>query len=191
MKRLLGVMVVLVAVGLVLMPTNAQAGDKFGMKNEIEVGGSIAFQSVTPVVAGTTGDATTMSSIAPYVGYFFVDGFELGLAPMINITSPPGGSTTTDMTIFLAPAYNFQLQNSVVTPFFEGLLGVSKTTVGGNSASGLSFGARAGAKVNVTGNALLNFDVRYLLITAKPSGVPDRYGSNILEIAVGFTVWFN
>ncbi len=192
MKRLLGVMVVLVAIGIVMMPMNAQAAEKFAMKKQIEVGGTIGFSSVTPVANGTTGDATTTFSIAPYVVYFIIDGFELGLVPMIDITSPPSpASSTTDMNIFLAPAYNFQLQNSMVTPFVEGLIGFSSISSGGNSASGLSFGGRAGVKLNVTGNGLLNFDVRYLLITEKPSGATDRSGYNYLAVGLGFTVWFN
>lgn len=185
-------MVALIAFGLIFMPMNAQAGEKFGMKKQIEVGGTIGFTSITPVFAGTTGNATSLFSINPYVGYFITDGFELGLVPMVTIISPPSPATsTTDLTIFLAPAYNFQLQNSTVTPFIEGLIGFSSVSSSGNSASGLSFGGRGGIKVNVTGQALLNVDVRYLLITEKPSGANDRFGYNELGINVGFTVWFN
>ncbi len=192
MKGLLGVMVALVAFGLVFLPMNAQAGEKFGMKKQIEVGGSIAFSSTTPVQAGQTGDATTDFAIEPYVGYFIIDGFELGLIPMIDIQSPPGGgSSTTLMNIFLAPAWTFQLQNSMVTPFIEALVGFTSQSSGGNSASGFSWGGRAGAKFMVTGNGLLNFDVRYLMLTANPSGSSERNGQNLLQVGLGFTVFFN
>ena len=191
MKRLLGVSVALVAISIVLMPMSVQGGERFATKKQIEVGGTIGFASVTPVVAGKTKDATTFFSIQPYVGYFVIDGLEIGLIPMIDITSPSGGNSTTDLNIFLAPAWNFQLQNGMVTPFIEGLIGISSISSGGNSASGLSFGGRGGVKLNVTGNALLDIDVRYLMITEKPKDVTDRYGYNNLGIGIGFTVWFN
>ena len=197
MKRLLGVMVALIAVGLVLLPVNSQAAD-FGKKGQIEVGGDISFTSTTPVYGGTTQNATSDFMIEPYAGYFIIDGFELGLRPIVDITSPPSpAKSVTTLNIFLAPAYNFKLQNSPVTPFVEGLIGFSSyngfTDANGaqTSGTGISFGGHAGVKVLVTGNGLLNVGVEYVAITTKPSGASDRVGENLLGVNVGFTLFFN
>ena len=190
MKRLLGVSVALVVLSMLLVPANAQASD-FAKKGQVEAGGTISFTSMTPVFGGATGSASSVFSIQPYVGYFLMDGFELGLRPEISILSPSSGSSVTDLTIFLAPAYNFKLQNSTVTPFIEGLVGFTSISGGGGtSASGFSWGVHGGIKVAVTGNGLLNVALGYEQLTYTPSGVSERVGQNDFGVAVGFTVFF-
>jgi hypothetical protein len=166
----------------------AQNGKKFATKGSTELGGSISFQSLSFVLNGNTGDATTIFSVAPFIGYFIADGFELGLNPFGITSMSYSGSTSTQMTILAAPSYNFKTEG-IVYPFIEALFGYTSQS-NGSSRSGFSWGGRGGVKIVVTGKGLLNLGVQYLQITLNPSGANTRSGSNQLAISAGFTVWF-
>jgi len=166
----------------------AQEANKFALKGSTELGGSISFQSLTPVSNGNTGDATTIFSLAPFIGYFVTDGFEIGLNPF-GITSVSfSGSSATQIMILAAPSYNFKTEG-IAYPFIEALLGYSSQS-NGSSSSGFSWGGRGGVKLAVTNKGLLNLAVQYVQIKLNPSGATNRYGSNQLAISAGFTVWF-
>jgi hypothetical protein len=168
--------------------SEAQVG-RFARKGVMELGGSVSFNSITPVINGNSGNATSVFAIQPYLGYFLFDGFELGVNPLgITITSPPTGDSQTELGFFLAPAYNFYV-GGIVYPFIEGLIGYTSVSQGGSSASGISFGGRGGIKVALTGKGLLNLGIEYRLITTNPSGADKRFGYNLLAITAGFTVW--
>lgn len=165
----------------------AQTGKEFGMKGATELGGGISFQSISTVTNGNTGDAVNFLTVAPFVGFFIADGFELGFNPFGITHISSGGSSSTQISIFVAPSYNFQTEGST-HPFIEALVGYTSVS-NGSSRSGLSFGGRAGIKVEVSEQGLLNIAVQYLQITMNPSGADNRYGSNQLAISGGFTVW--
>jgi hypothetical protein len=177
------------AMAAMLAPiSQAQESNKFATKGCAELGGSISFQSLTPVYNGNTGDATTTFSLEPFIGYFVVDGFEIGLNPLgIQHTSYSGGSSTT-VAIFAAPSYNFKT-GGIAYPFIEALLGYTSGS-NGSTLSGFSWGGRGGVKLAVTGKGLLNLAVQYIQITMNPSGATNRYGGNQLAVSAGFTVWF-
>jgi len=163
-------------------------GKGFATAGAVEVGGSISFQSITPVYGGRTGDAVTILSLAPFIGCFVADGFEIGLNPLgITHLSGSGGSATL-VTIFAAPSYNFRT-GGIVYPFLEALLGYTSAS-NGSSQSGFSWGGRGGLKIAATGKGLLNIGVQYLQITLNPSGATSRNGENQLAVSGGFTVWF-
>jgi len=166
----------------------AQETKKFALKGSTELGGSISFQSLTPVSNGNTGDATTIFSLAPYIGYFVADGFEIGLNPLGITSISLSGSSATQVMIFAAPSYNFKTEG-IAYPFIEALLGYTSQS-NGSSRSGFSWGGRGGVKLAVTDKGLLNLAIQYIQITLNPSGATNRYGSNQLAIAGGFTVWF-
>ena len=166
----------------------AQEGKKFAMKGSTELGGSISFQSITPVSNGNTGYATTIFSVAPFIGYFVADGFEIGVNPLGLTTISSGGSSFTQIMIFAAPSYNFKTEG-IAYPFIEALLGYTSQS-NGSSRSGFSWGGRGGVKLAVTDKGLLNLGIQYVQITLNPSGTTNRYGSNQLAISAGFTVWF-
>jgi hypothetical protein len=169
--------------------TYAQESIKFATKGTSELGGSISFQSITPVSNGKTGDATSIFTIAPYFGSFLTDGLEMGLT--LGITSiREGGSTLSNIMIFVAPSYNFKT-GGIAYPFIEALGGYTGQSLSGSSegASGFSWGGRAGVKLAVTAKGLFVLGVQYLQITENPSRATERYGANQLSISAGFTVW--
>jgi hypothetical protein len=181
----------LLAVGITVfdVPVSvAQDGKKFASKGSTELGGSISFQSVTSVYNGKTGDATTVFSLAPFVGFFVADGFEIGVNPLGITSISYSGHSATQIMIFAAPSYNFDT-DGIVYPFIEALIGYTSQS-SSSSRSGFSWGGRGGIKLAVTGKGLLNLGLQYLQITLNPSGATDRNGSNQLSVSAGFTVWF-
>lgn len=189
-SNLSGILSALLALALLLFAasvSSAQEKERFALKGSTELGGSISFQSLTPVSNGNTGEATTVFSIAPYIGYFVADGFEIGVNPL-GITSVSfSGSSATQIMILAAPSYNFRT-GGIGYPFIEALFGYTSQS-NGSSRSGFSWGGRGGVKLAVTEKGLLNIAMQYIQITLNPSGAPKRYGSNQLSIAAGFTVW--
>ena len=184
-----------VLAGLLMLsngPAQAQEGSqktkRFATRGTTELGGSISFQSITPVSNGNTGDATSIFTVLPFVGFFVADGFEIGLNPLgITSISPPSGSSFTQIMIFAAPSYNFNT-GSRVYPFIEALLGYASQS-NGSSRSGFSWGGRGGVKVAVAEHGLLNLGLQYIQITLNRSGASERSGSNNFSVSAGFTVW--
>jgi hypothetical protein len=161
---------------------------EFASKGTIELGGSISFQSIEPVSNGNTGNSTTILSIAPFIGFFPVDGFEIGFNPLgITSMSSSGGPSVTQLMILLAPSYNFKT-NGKEFPFIEGLVGYTSVSAG-SSVSGLSWGGRAGVKVAVTDKGLLILGIQYLQITLNQSNASNRNGENEFSVSAGFTIW--
>ena len=66
--RLYSVSLTVLLLVLFASVSSAQGRNKFATQGSTELGGSISFQSLTPVSNGNTGDATTVFSLAPYVG---------------------------------------------------------------------------------------------------------------------------
>jgi hypothetical protein len=166
----------------------AQEGKKFATKGSTELGGSISFQSLTSVSNGNTGNAIKIFSVAPYIGYFVTDGFEIGLNPLGFTSISYSGSSEKQIMIFAAPSYNFKTEG-IAYPFVEALLGYTSQS-NGSTQSGFSWGGRGGVKIAVTDKGLLNLGIQYVQITLNPSGSTNRYGSNQFTISAGFTVWF-
>ena len=167
---------------------SAQDTGRFPAKGITEISGSVSYLSETPVVNGTTRDAVSTFVVAPSVGYFISDAFELGVDPFEIISQSGGGPT--EVLFLVSPAYNFRTQ-SIVTPYVEGQLGYSSISGGGASATGVSWGLQGGMKLAITGNALLTTSVQYLQITEDPSGAANRFGRNDFLFLAGFAVWVN
>jgi hypothetical protein len=180
-------MCVAAALIFVASVTMAQNESGFATKGCVELGGSISFQSTTPVSDGSTSDAIKTFSLAPFVGYFVTDGFELGFNPFGIESISYTGASVTQIMIFVAPSYNFKTEGKAY-PFIEALFGYTSSS-NGSSRNGFSWGGRGGVKVAVTGNGLLNLGVQYVQIALNPSGAAKRDGSNQLAISAGFTVW--
>ena len=191
MKNPLAVLVALLVVTSLIVPASGLSSEKFANKGQVELGGMLNFTSNTHVTAGTTGDAATTFALTPFVGYFFMDQFEVGLNLRLNSTTFRG-NTSSDYTFLLSPAWNFRIQNSNVTPAVAFLIGYGSTTTNsGITSSGLSVGGRAVAKIQVVSNANLHVGLEYLMNTRNPSGYSGaRDGDNILNVDVGFAIFF-
>ena len=163
----------------------AQEAQRFGMKGTREIGGSIAFQSWTPVYDGQTGNGLSTLNVAPFIGWFLSDGYELGFNPLGFTAAWSGGTSAVDVSITAAPSYNF-VSDGKSTPFIEVLLGAVIPTSGG---LGYNYGARIGVKNEIAGNTLLNIAAEYL-ITGSSSNGSGRYGSNLFMVSASLTAWF-
>lgn len=180
--------------------SNGTAQEKpFATQGVTEIAGSISFSRFSLVSRGETGDASTMFSLAPQIAYFVADGFEIGmttgityytLLPGFSVITPPAGQATTMLQLFFSPAYNFRAQGNNAYLFIEPQLGYTSTSRGESSASGLSFGGRAGVKVVAAEHLLVTFSGQYLAITLKESGATERSGINYLSFGVGIAGYF-
>lgn len=178
---------------LVLISTSSfSQNNKFAKKEQWELGGTISFTSMTPVSSGNTGDATSIFRLAPSVGYFVVDGYELGL--MIDFTSYSygGSSSYHDYSLYFAPAYNFRT-NSIAYPYVQGQIGYTGLSNGYSSSSkdltGLAWGIEGGVKINFVGNGLVKAGINYNQRTLNPEGATSRYGYNTVSIIIGVGIF--
>lgn len=165
----------------------AQEGRRFATKGCTELGGNVTFQSFAPVTDGKTGESITTFTLAPFLGYFVAEGFEIGLDPLEIATTSYLGHTNTQITIFLAPSYNFST-GGIAFPFLEGLLGYTSQS-NGTHETGFSWGARGGVKLSVTDGGLLNLGIQYVQLTINSRDTPGRTGLDEFVFSAGFTVW--
>ena len=166
---------------------------RFALAGVWELGGSATFQRSVPVVNGAEGDAVYTLSALPYVGWFLFDGLELGANPLGVSMTRTGESTVVDLRFLFAPSWNFRMRGEWY-PFIEGLVGytarVTSTDEGDTTDDGMTWGGRVGVKFWVVEQGLLTVGVQYLAVTLDPSNAKNRYGSNDIAAAVGFSVWF-
>ncbi len=175
---------------------NLQA--QFGSKGLTEFGGSVSYSSSTSVSNGTTAsESTSLFSFLPYVNYFIMDGFSLGISPGINIIKLAGSKESiTNLLLFAVPGYTFSTKGNVF-PFIEGWIGYTAVTSKADAASGIpeldlsgiSYGGRGGVKVLVGKSGLLSVGVSYTLYNLNPKGADKRNGYNSLAISMGFSVF--
>ena len=165
---------------------------RFGAPGTVELGGSAAFTAAQPVTGGNTGTWVYDLSFMPYAGYFLAEGFELGINPAGVSVTTVGDTSTVRLRILLAPSYNFHTP-TMVTPFVEGLAGLTSSSLvhsgSTTSVSGFTFGGRVGIKTAVTDRGMLTIGVQYLRITLNATGAGGRSGSNELAVAAGYTIW--
>ena len=169
-----------------------QTRKRFGAPGTLELGGSMTFTASQPVLAGTTGPWVYDLSLLPYAGYFVIEGLEVGINPAgVNVHSS-GDTTAVQLRILFAPAYNFHTA-TVVTPFLEGLAGITSASLirpgSTTSVSGFTFGGRVGIKAALIERGMLDIGIQFLRITLNPSGAASRNGSNELSVSAGWTIW--
>ena len=169
---------------------HAQHLKQFGNKGVWELGGVIGWSNITPVINGGTETATGIFQLQPIAGYFVAKSIEIAIEPSITLTSYNGNSTT-NMTLYFAPGYNFIFKGSKVYPAIHALIGYSSFSgTGLTSRSGLSLGLAAGVKINLLGNSLLDMGLQFQSVTLNPSGASSRNGQNIITIGAGWSVFF-
>jgi hypothetical protein len=173
-------------------------GREFATAGVTEIAGSISFSSISEVYSGKTGDATTIFSVGPRVGYFVADGFEIGLNPGVSSwVFPPGlsvlsggGSTSTILQLFAFAGYNIRNEGSKMHPFIEIPLGFTSQSSGSYTASGFSWGVRGGIKLTPVGALLITISGEYFQITMTKSGASERSGFNFFAFGVGVGGFF-
>lgn len=186
---------IVLLITIITSNVNAQES-QFANKTVTELSGTLSYSSFTMVNNGETGDAISIFTIAPQIGYFVVDGFELGLGtgvsllPGFSILSPEDGESTSFLQIFFAPSYNIKTKNKSLFPFIEAQLGYTSISSGDQTDSGFSYGGRAGLKIAAVEHFLINLSVQYLLITLNESGETERDGFNYLMFGVGIAGYF-
>ncbi len=172
---------------------SAQEGRKtFASQGTVEVGGSISFSSTWGVSGGTVeNDPVITFTAEPYVGYFVIDGLEVGANPLGVTVLSSGNTTVTALDLYGSVAYNFKTPSKIF-PYLEGLAGYTMVTVTNSTSSngGFSWGGRGGIKVALTPGALLNLGAEYRQVDLSPSGASGRYGYNRLAAVAGFSIWF-
>ncbi|MCC6398519.1 MAG: hypothetical protein IT282_16015 [Bacteroidetes bacterium] len=163
----------------------------FGKAGTVEIAGSVSFSSITPVTHGRTGEATTLLSLGPEIGYFVADGFEIGfnpgvsLIPGVSVITPSEGEGLTIMQLFAYPAYVVHTEGSPVAPFLQVPIGYTAMTSNDVTQSGFSWGVKGGLKVTVASHVLITIYGQYLAMTFNPEGTTERYGFNFLSFGVG------
>ena len=188
---------ILIAFSVLAIISSANAQNRqFATKGVAELSGAVSYSNFTIVSHGETGDAISIFTIAPQVGYFVIDGLELGLGtgvsllPGFSIISPENGESTSLLQIFFAPSYNIQTESKNLYPFVEGQLGFTSMSSGDQTDSGFSYGGRAGIKVLAAEHFIISFSAQYLLITLNESGTAERNGFNYLNVGVGIAGYF-
>jgi hypothetical protein len=185
-----------VAIGFIIMAAvhfsgadaHSQEQSAFATRGIFEVGGNISFQSQTAVSNGQTSDEALQTFTRTlYFGYFVSDGFELGLNPISWRTISYGDQSLSELSFLVAPSYNFRT-SGIVFPFIEGLIGYNFTS-NGTDRSGLSWGGRAGIKIALVEHANIVIGVQYVQATLNASGASERSGYNLIEGAIGFSIW--
>jgi hypothetical protein len=176
----------------------AQDMKGFASKGTIELGGTIAYQSISLISQGAEYQSYKVFSFLPYVGYFPTECFEIGINPLGIQTYWDSQDKITTVNILLAPAYNFKTEGNLY-PFIEFQLGYNAEILSGSLADlnstktkrdGFSWGGRAGIKISIAGNGLLNAGLQYQQITLNKKGETERSGSDIILFSAGFTFWF-
>lgn len=130
----------------------------------VELGGSISYSGASEQTGGVNStELINEFSITPYVGYFPIKGFELGLNPISYTDITAGGYNTTSLHVLFAPAYNFNT-STIVHFFVEGEIGFNRNTNIAYSQleTGVSYGGRLGMKIEIAPHAMLNIYFQFL-----------------------------
>jgi hypothetical protein len=148
--------------------TNAQQTKlKYASRGTWEFGGDIAFTSTTYTYRTEyigyheSAYSTTIRNFDIYAnaGYFIIKGLKLGIETGVGITN--FYKTQTTLKLYFAPEYVLST-GSDAYPFAGVSAGFKSINPYYNqSANGFSWGIKAGVKVNLAGNSLLNVAIKY------------------------------
>jgi len=193
-----GRLAVCIAVVSMILAATGAAQEKpvpkrYSQQGVLEIGGSAMFNYSVPVVNGETGTSTWQILATPCVGYFVIDGLQVGAEPLGIGIVHAGGATQTELRFLGAVAYHLRV-NRYIYPYVQGLAGYTASIESGGgtqtTVSGFSWGGRLGAKFPVADRGIVSVGVHYLLITTDPAGAQKRNGVNELAATVGFAIWF-
>jgi hypothetical protein len=185
---------------------NVQKTDKIKYTRPftVELGGDLSFSNTTIRLyeTGTYNNAYFYTqnnfSIDATAGIFMVQGLKLGIEPGITISGFSGGSgTTTQLKLYFTTEYVLNT-NSIAYPYLGVAIGYSARIYTGSSPTqnGISYGGRAGIKMNFFGNSLLNIGYTYFRenynYKREGQGFHQVYkqGWDIGAFSTGWTVFF-
>jgi hypothetical protein len=191
MKTMIGMLcIVMLATLAIASPTQAQEARKaFATQGVLELGGTMAFSTTWNVSGGvaSTNPLYTLE-LNPQIGYFVIDGLEIGANPLGLTYVSQGGSNYTLLKLLGSVAYNFRTPARVY-PYVEGLAGYSLLLQDGDDPGGFTWAGRAGVKVAIGSSALLNVGAEYLQATLNYPSESSRNGYNRLAFVAGFSIW--
>lgn len=173
-------------------PVNAQNPGKYASGGILEFGGNVSYQYLSVITSGKEEYSYNIFSFYPYIGYFVCDNFEIGINPLGIQTSWNARERSTLLSIFVCPAYVFDLGEKIY-PFVEAQAGYTSESIVyeisqlNMDGKGFSWGGRAGIKYLLSKSCLINIGVQYRQITVTPIGESLRSGSNSLMLSAGFT----
>ncbi len=171
---------------LLFFPYNksfSQSEENFAKSNTWELGGSLSYSHT--FAESSNGKDANYVKIAPYIGYFAAEGFEIGFIPAIEYFSY-GSSSTTFSTMFLTASYNFYTK-SIAYPYIQAGGGVSGNSGSGSSSSGISWSIEGGVKLHILRNAVIKVGLDYT--KRDKNALSSLYsGPKSLNLTAGFNV---
>ncbi|HXF90364.1 MAG TPA: hypothetical protein VNJ29_00375 [Candidatus Nitrosotenuis sp.] len=192
-NRSINIAMILFLLMVIGFSSQAQESKVFAMKGINEIGGSFSYQYQSHIDKGKEYLNINVLSFLPYVSYFVSDNLQIGINPLGINRFWRKGSSSTQYLIFLAPAYNFNTVSGIY-PFVEPQIGYNWITYSNSfypsDSKGFCWGTRAGVKVPITGNGLLNIALQYQETTQNTVTETSRHGSNIFMFSAGFTFWY-
>jgi hypothetical protein len=193
--------VVFAGIMLLLLLAACNAHAQYATRGVVELGGAVSFSSSTMVANGEKADkSTTIFQFMPYINYFLVDGFSIGLVPGINIIKIAGSESSIKIYgLFFSPGFTFNAGGKLL-PYIEGMVGYtavksdeSPNAALGTSAidlKGVSFGGKAGIKISAGKGGLAAIGASYMLINISPKDADKRSGLNNLAFSLGYSIYF-
>lgn len=183
MKKILLMAFATISMNVIFAQGNIHKGDWM-------VGGTAGFSSQK--YGSNSNSKTTNFSLAPNIGYFFIDQFAGGLRADISYSKSGSGNNEEKQTSFLIEPflrYYFLPSTQKVNVFADAGYGFgsNKFTTGSTSSPSQSvngFDAKAGVAIFLTPVAALEFSLGYNSL--KYEGAADRY--NTILFGVGFQI---
>ena len=176
-----------VLVGAVSAQEKTVLKKNFADAGIVELGGRVDFSYSSEDRGGNLGRSSQGSLyLAPQLGYFFLQNFEVAVYPTIATVFSTQRQTETSYGALLAPAYVLPFWRPLY-PYVEVLAGslLTKDTVS------LTWGAGAGLKIIILQNALIKIGVTYLRNDRR-----SRIDNNVfqledsLTLSLGFGIFF-
>jgi hypothetical protein len=195
MKKALAVFTIII---LLFSASACSVHAQYATRGVAEFGGSIAYSSSKLVSDGDVQDnSLAILNFMPYVNYFIIDGFSIGLSPGVNMFKYTGYSAITNYNLFVVPGFTFSTGKSIF-PYVEAMLGYTGLSSDNITAesytekldnSGFSWGGKAGVKLLVGHNGLVSIGVSYEQLNFSAKGADKRTGVNNLAFSLGFSVF--
>ncbi|MBV6494150.1 MAG: hypothetical protein LDLANPLL_02176 [Turneriella sp.] len=158
----------------------------FADKGVFEIGGraELSYRS-TERGAGLGNEAQGSLYLAPQMGYFLTQSFEISLFPTLGVNFYDNRPTETSYGAMLSPAYILPYLRPFY-PYVEGLVGSSL----GKTNQTLSLGAGVGLKIVILENALLKIGFTYLNNDKRSRVDSSVYEvENTLNFSLGFGIF--